>query len=132
MPLLPEHILKLMSPEARLIYGKGGMTASEAQVKWQKGEERKMHDQFEKWCTLNSAPFVHSRFDQKATIRAGWPDFSVLRKGRIALIEFKAPGGVLRADQREVLAELERDGTPVAICESVEAAIQFCRAHLWP
>lgn len=114
-----------------MIYGKAGQTASEAQERWQKGEERKMHEQFSQWLRLNGVPFIVSRFGVRATIRAGWPDFSMWHAGRACLVEMKAPGGKLTAVQKEVLAELELDGTPFLVAESVTAAITFAREILW-
>jgi hypothetical protein len=48
----------------------------------------------------------------------------------VALVEFKAPGGTLSQDQKECIAELRRDGTPVLVTEDLGEAIKFLREHL--
>jgi VRR-NUC domain-containing protein len=73
---------------------------------------------------------IHSRPDKASTIRAGWPDFTVLNAGKVACIEFKAAGGTLSPDQRECIAELEANRTPVLVTEDLGDAIRFLREKL--
>lgn len=128
MKSLPENFLKLMTPEARRECGQ--QTASEAQHKWQKGEERKMHELFEQDLIRRRWPYIHSRMDRKPTIREGWPDFTVFWGLRFILIEFKAPGGTLREKQKECIDDLTDAHIAVLVTQDVGEAIDFCKKQL--
>lgn len=138
-PVLPDHVLRLMSPADRAKLGPAGTLASEAQERWQKREERKMHDELGAFLRLKQIPHIHARMDQKSTIRAGWPDFTCMLRdrfcipqhhARVVCVELKAVGGVLSQAQREVIAELERAGVPVLVATSSGEAIQFIISEL--
>jgi hypothetical protein len=122
---LNDKQLAMIPAELRATMGKAAMTSSEAQHKWQKGEEKKMHDLFETDMRRRGVIPLHSRMDQKPTIRKGWPDFSLFHGERAVLIEFKAPGGTLSADQKECIAELEAAKVPVLVAYDVGSAIDF-------
>lgn len=128
--VLPNHILRLMRPEDRASLGKGGMTADEAARKWQKGEERKMHQVFEADIRRRGWPYLHSRMDKAPTIRKGWPDFSVFNGPRAVCIEFKAEGGKLDQEQKECIAELTAAGVPVLVAYDLQSAIDFAVKNL--
>lgn len=129
-PVLPDNLLRLMSAEDRRALGKGGQTASEAQRKWQRGEERKLHEGLAQWLRLRGIPHVHGRMDKASTIRKGWPDFTALYGGRAACVELKAPGGRLSAEQEEVLSELAAASVPATVATTLEEAIAFLKAEL--
>lgn len=97
----------------------------EQPTKWQKGQERQMHDLFEKDLRRRQWPFVHSRFDKASTIAKGWPDFTVLLGQRAVCIEFKAEGGKVDPDQRERISELQAAGVPVLVAYDLQSAIDF-------
>lgn len=128
--VLPEHLLKLMSPEDRAKLGEAGVTASEAQRKWQGREEAKMHDTVTQWLRLRRIPTIHARMDKASTIRKGWPDITAMWNGRVACSELKAPGGTVSQEQAEVLSELIAAGIAAEVHYSAEAAITFFRFHL--
>lgn len=125
---LPDSMLRLMSKEDRQSIGQS--TASEAQQKWKKREEKKMHQTFEQDLIRRKWPYIHSRMDKPSTIRKGWPDFTVMHAGKVVCIELKALGGVLSEDQRQCIAELRCDNTPVMVTEDIGEAIRFAVDHL--
>jgi len=103
---------------------------SDAKRKWKKREEGKLHTDLIQDLQRRGWGYVHSRMDKSSTIRRGWPDFTVIHMDRVALVEFKAPGGSLSQDQKECIAELRRDGTPVLVTEDMGEAIKFLREYL--
>jgi hypothetical protein len=107
-------------------------SASTAQRKWRRGEERKLHDALLTDFRRRGWLVIHSRMDKPSTIAKGWPDLTVIDQGRAVLIELKAPGGVLSADQVGRIAEIEANGTAVLVTESLAEAIRFAREHLEP
>lgn len=127
---LPSHILARLSPENRP-KGPAGMTKEQAETA---GEARleieHLHEPFRMWCAFHKLPFVNSRSDKAATIRKGWPDFTVMWQGRVCCIEFKRPGGKLRLDQEECRKDIEASGTPWMLATDVNAAIAFTKAAL--
>lgn len=87
--VLPEHILKRMSPTDRKQLGKAGMTAAEAADKAQVKNERDLSKLIVNYLRLHGIePLVH-RTDKKSTATKGWPDitFAISCKGD------KVPGG---------------------------------------
>lgn len=128
--VLPNKLLKLMKPEDRAKLGPAGLTADEAGQKWAAGEERKLHALFAADMDRRGCLVIRGRTDRKSTIRKGWPDFTILRAGKVCCIEFKAKGGVLSDDQKECLADLERNGTPATVAWDLATAIDFVKAHL--
>lgn len=92
--------------------------------------ERELHNTFDKWLYLNGIPFVHSTFGKRATTRPGTPDYVILKAKTGIAVEFKVGNNPLSEDQNRVIAEYLVAGVPVAICTSVEGAIEFCKEHL--
>ena len=87
--VLPDHVLRLLTPEQRKALGKAGVTASEAQAKYQRTAEKQIHEAVRRWLSLRQIPFIHSRMDKASTIQKGWPDFTILHKGRAFCLELK-------------------------------------------
>lgn len=130
--VLSEAFLRRMRPEDRASLGKAGVTATEAQSKWQKGEERKMHDAFEQWLALHRSELYwdHSRMDKPTSNRVGHPDFVIQHGNRVTNIELKAPGGKLTDKQREVHDWIKAAGGQVYVCYSAAEAIDVVRLEL--
>jgi hypothetical protein len=108
----------------------GAPTNQELEAKLAKGQERLLHDQFERWCRINEVVYIHSRMDRKSTIAAGHPDFTLLWKGRGCCVEFKALGGILSDDQKEALHKLAAARVPMLISSDVKQAIAWTKENL--
>ena len=93
-------------------------------------QEAELHDQVEAFLRRNDIPYVHSRMDKPSTIRKGWPDFTAMRKGRVACVELKGPHGKLSDDQKEVIIELQGAGVPVEVCDNLMKATKFLIKNL--
>jgi len=92
--------------------------------------EKELHDQLEAFLRRNDILYLHARMDKRSTIRAGWPDFTALRGGRVVCVELKAPNGKVSADQQEVIAELQRAGIPITVTSDLMEAIRFLIENL--
>ena len=125
---IPPHIARLMAKEDRQDIG--ALTTEEIQQHHEERSEKKMHMLFSDWLRLHEIPALHCRMDRKSTIQNGWPDFTILiGGGRCVCIEMKVNGNQLSEDQKTVIAMLEKNGTPVSVCRSVEEAIEFVEVH---
>jgi hypothetical protein len=98
--ILPENVLKCMSPEARRPLGKAGVTSAEAVAKHEYGKERKLHQQICQLLNIRNYVYIHSRTDKRATNGAGVPDFIIFRRDQPELcVEVKYGMGSLSEDQ---------------------------------
>jgi hypothetical protein len=86
-----------------------------------------IHVPFLAWLHELRIPFVYHRPDRKSGIQTGWPDFTVLYEGRVALIEAKTAAGRLSEVQESVHAFLRGSGNPVEVCRSVEECKEAVR-----
>lgn len=103
---------------------------SAARNRYERQQEKILHDQLVEDIRRRGWLVVHCRTDKPATIRVGWPDMTVMNKGRAAMLELKAAGGVLSQKQRECIAEIESNGTPVLVTSDLAEAIRFLRSKL--
>jgi hypothetical protein len=123
---IPEHILKLMPQEDRPL-GPAGFTRKEIMELTCKKREKSMHDVFSQWLDLNGIPYIHSRMDKRSTIQIGWPDFTIVFKGKALCIEFKMDGNNLSTEQEDTINNLIYTGTPVEVCWMAGDAIEKTR-----
>jgi Holliday junction resolvase len=61
---------------------------------------------------------------------AGLPDLLIHRGSKTVWIEVKTQTGRLRPVQEARISQIRRYGVPVAVCRSVEAALEFVSDHL--
>lgn len=125
---LPDSLKSKMAVEAKTELGFVALTTAEAQAKYERREEKKLHEQFEQWCNMiGLRNRIHCRMDKPTTIEKGWPDFTLIKQGRVCCIEFKAPGGKLSPDQFAVGKRITDDGTLVRVCYDLAEAILFAK-----
>lgn len=60
---------------------------------------------------------------------AGIPDLHILYRGRLLLIELKAPRGVVSAEQKGFLTNARICGAATAICRSLDEVVDFLKKH---
>lgn len=122
----------MIDPKHRAGLGKAAITSSEAQRRYARQEEKRMHEKFEEWLKLHQDELYwdHSRMDQKTTNRKGHPDFVIQSGGRTLNIEFKVPGNVLSEDQEAVHEWLFKVGSIPRVCFDVATAIEVTRMTL--
>jgi hypothetical protein len=123
-PLLPENLLKCISPADRKQLGKGGLTAQECQDRFASRTERAEAKLFAQWLTGRELLFIQARADRKSTIRVGWPDFTILGDGRTLLLEMKCPHVQPTKEQIRCVNALRSAGFCCEICRSAASAIE--------
>ena len=130
MKVVPDHILKLMSPEDRAPMGKLGYTAEETLALYNHKHEKQMHEDFIQWLNLNEIYYIHSRMDKKSTIAKGAPDFTIIHQGIGFFIEFKTPQNTLSEEQKAHAKKIMASGTDYFICYAAQEAIEVTRKQI--
>lgn len=123
---LPCELLPASAP----IAGKVLADPSPAQVKWQRGEERKLNELVCADLRRRGIPFIVARTDKESTIRPGWPDITALRLGKGCCVELKAENGKLTAAQRARHEELRAAQVPILVAYNFNQAIEFILSNL--
>jgi hypothetical protein len=124
--IIPENLLSKMSATDRKLFGKRGMTVPEFIAKYSDKAERELHNQFIGFLKRNGFKdhqIVHSSTTKKSTLPVGYPDFTVLRDGKVLLIEFKVGANVCSPEQEAVIADLIGQGFTVLVLYSYSEAI---------
>ena len=106
--ILPEKILRLLSPADRRSLGKAGLTAEEALQTARIKVERDLQNLIESYFRLRGVFAIRSRMDKKTTTPVGTPDFMLALDGEAIAIEAKLPGEKLTPEQeamRKTLTE---------------------------
>jgi hypothetical protein len=126
MKILPESMLKRMTPEDRKSIGQ--VSAEEAAHIYRMRNERQQHAIFRNWLQMEGMLFQHSSPVKRSTIEpAGFPDFQVFYIGRSLFLEFKRPEGRLSEDQINVHRQLLRAGHYVQVPRSAAEAIEITK-----
>lgn len=106
--LLPDKVLRLLSPADRRSLGKAGLTAEEAVLAGRVKVERDLQNLIESYFRLRGVFAIRSRMDKKTTTPVGTPDFMLALDGEAIAIEAKLPGEELTPEQetmRKILTE---------------------------
>lgn len=136
MTILPENILRLMSQADRKRYAAGQLTAEEAITRANHRSEKLEQTALENWLRREGWPyyqlkFYRARMDKRTTGPAGWPDFTIIREGRVLLGEMKVAGRKLTIEQQVTHDEFLAGGTQVQIWESYEQAKGLIINWVW-
>lgn len=81
MIILPDKILRLLSPEDRKKLGKAGLTKPEWESKWQARNERDLQKQIAQLLGLHGIAYCWHRTDRRSHATIGWPDFTFCVEG---------------------------------------------------
>lgn len=92
--------------------------------------EAEIHNGVIAWLKKQRLSYIHNRMDKKSGIASGFPDITVIHCGRAWVCELKTQTGKLSAKQKEVIAELQANGTPVTVARSVGEAIGCLEAWM--
>jgi hypothetical protein len=131
MSLLPDHILsKIADPAEKKRLGKAGLTMPEHIAEYSLKLERNLHNDFSGFLKRHEFDLViHTSPAKKSPIKAGWPDYTIFKGGKILFIEFKVGENVLSEEQETVIAQLLTEGFTVCVlfnyAEAVEATLAF-------
>jgi hypothetical protein len=133
--ILPENILRRMSPEDRQAHAatvghsSAGMMADEAIGAADAKHEAWMQRQFASFCALKGYEFLWHRMDRRTGATPGWPDFLLVVSGKVCFVEFKTARGKLSDDQERVQLALKKAGVPTLVTRSLALAIDFIKAQ---
>lgn len=128
--IIPRNLLEKMAPEDRKSLGKEGWTAAECHDKQSLKLERKLHAEFSGFLRRHEFELViHTDPRKKSAIMPGFPDYTILREGKVLFIEFKVSTNTLSDIQKEVIAMLLKEGFTVLVLRSyadaVDATMKF-------
>jgi hypothetical protein len=108
--ILPDNILRCMSPEDRASLGKAGMTAEEAAGKYAFGQEQKLQGIIANYLNLHGIYYETDRMDRKTSGAKGRPDFRLCYRGRFVGLEVKVSGGKVSSQQADALERIAKSG----------------------
>lgn len=89
-----------------------------------------IHRPIVNWCLsqIPHIPFIHHRTDKRSGIQEGAPDFVIVYRGDVLLIECKSKTGKLSEDQHTWKWLAEKQSVPVHIVRSYEEFISLIAA----
>ena len=119
MIVLPEHILKLMSPADRKRYGAGALTAAEAIDKAKAGEEHRLQFEIRQYLNLHSIQFINPNMKRKSALPEGWPDFTFSYKSVPIVVECKTEVGRMSKEQKDMHFRLIGNGWTYILAKSL-------------
>jgi len=122
MTILPNNVLKCLSPTEKNRLGKAGLTTDEAQERFEAKNERDLQRLISNYLRLNNLPFLQDSMHKRRTGTIGWPDFTVFIHGHLLLFEVKFGKGKVSPEQAALHAQLAQQGFPVHIVTSFEQA----------
>jgi hypothetical protein len=128
MQILPENILRRMDPKDRAKFGKGGITATEAQETFRRGEEKKLQSLIANYLNLQEIYFETDRMDRRTSGAKGRPDFRICYRGRWIAVECKAQGGHLSKEQASTLERIRQCGGIAIVAFGLDAVQQALRS----
>lgn len=104
-----------------------------AETKFQKGQERDLHEKFEGWCRINNIFTIHSRMDKRTTTDCGVADFICMLNAHCVAVEWKAhknPEAHLSPEQRCWRDDWIDSGGEYLCTNDLAAAILFAKEKL--
>jgi hypothetical protein len=107
--ILPDKILRLLSPADRRSLGVAGLTAEEALGAARIKSERDLQNLMESYFNLRGVVAIRARMDKKTTTKRGTPDFLLALRGHAIALEAKLPGEELEPDQVKMKAAMTAD-----------------------
>lgn len=119
MIVLPEHILRLMSPADRAKMGTAGMTAEEAIAAADARAEKLLQADIAQYLTLLEVEFIQPSMAKKSALPKGWTDFTLAYRGIPLAIEVKNADGKVKPEQSDCHERLRKCGWLVFVVRSL-------------
>lgn len=126
--VLPNHILKLVSPNDRATMGRAGLTAEECFAKAEIKNEKQLQRLLINYLRQKNIEPIVQRMDKRTTTKCGTPDilFAVFVDGEITACawEIKTETGKLSVEQQQMAVRLsmEPNGWRVKTIRSFDQA----------
>lgn len=125
MNILPERILKLMTPAERKKLGKAGRTMEDIGAEQAAKSESELQSQLKSLLALRHITFLSPRFGKASGILPGWPDITFAHHGIPCLWEVKIGKNDLQEVQAALRPILERNGWRYAVIRSLDEGRAF-------
>lgn len=133
--ILPDRILRAMTPAERKQLGKAGVLASEAQERAAHKNEAEMQNEIQRYCDLHGWPCYRSRTDKRSTGRVGTPDLliclpfrrGVVPHGLFVAIECKMKGNKPTPEQNFELSKIAAAEGETLVAYSAKEAVDFLK-----
>lgn len=110
--VLPNHVLRLMSPADRAKLGPAGVLAEEAMEVYECRTERELQELLVQWLTTHRGVnrVIRNWFGRKTTTESGTPDLLFLYERTPFAWEVKTPTGKLSLAQERAQVAFLKDG----------------------
>lgn len=130
--ILPNNVLKLMSPADRRLLGRAGLTTAEVEHIVLERTEKQLQEDMIKLLDQRGIFFNRSRMDKRTTCRVGMFDFTIfLPNEKYLAVEAKVAGGALSLFQRKVFTEFwEKTGRVVHIVMDLDSFRKLLDEHV--
>lgn len=120
--LLPNNILKAMSPADRLPLGKAGKTNAEIQAGIVAKNEKELQRHIANLLNLRGIIYFQSRFGKPTTIRKSAPDFLFVFRKQPMAWEVKFGNNKLSDEQYEMAVKMGANGWQCKTIYTIEQA----------
>lgn len=126
--VIPESLLRLMSPAERRKLGKSGRTMAEIEAEQIADSESELQSQLKNLLALREIVVCSPKFGKRTGILPGWPDLTFAYRGVPCAWEAKHAKGQLEEKQVEVRAQMQANGWRYAVIRSVAEAREFLQS----
>lgn len=87
-----------------------------------------LHEPIMKWCHDFCVPYIHAIPTKRSRVTPGAPDFTVVYKGKVWLIECKSATGELRPDQLAWMRQAQDQGVQVHVITNFQSFLELIRS----
>lgn len=122
-PLLPDHVLRLMSAEDRKLIGQ--TTAAESLAIAKARDERELQEQICSLLRRRDVPFIRPAMFRKSQLPPGWPDITFGYRGAPIGWECKSAIGKLSPEQLEMHAKMKACGWQISTIRTLQEAVEI-------
>ena len=125
MTIIPDNILKLISPADRKALGKAGLTAEEAMARCQVRQERDLQNLLKNLLSHRGIWYAWTRMDKKNTSKLGTPDFLFAVNGKACAWECKIGNERMSEEQQDTSLKMIGNGWHFAVIRSYDEGRAF-------
>ncbi len=126
--IIPDNLLRCMSPSDKQHFGKAGLTAEEAAAKFVLKSEGDLQDLIAKDLLRRGIWNDCDAMHKKRTGPRGTPDFLFAVNGQACAVEAKFGAGTLSDEQKETIPKMITNGWRVAVVRSFQEYREFLRS----
>lgn len=125
MNIIPERLLKLMTPAERKRLGKAGRTMDDIEIERAAKSEAELQCQLRSLLALRGIVAMSPKCGKASGILPGWPDITFAYRGIPCVWEAKFGQNDLQDVQAQLKPRLEGNGWRYAVIRSVDEGRAF-------